>query len=42
MTQVIYDYNVKFPIKDDAGKVINQLAKWQFRELFTIGFNYKF
>lgn len=42
MTQVIYDYNVKFPIKDDAGKVINQLAKWQFRELFTIGFNYRF
>jgi hypothetical protein len=42
MTQVIYDYNVKFPIKDENGKQIAQQAKWQFKELFTIGFNYKF
>ncbi|MEI7829500.1 MAG: DUF3078 domain-containing protein [Prolixibacteraceae bacterium] len=42
MTQVIYDYNVKFPIKDETGKQIAQEAKWQFKELFTIGFNYKF
>ena len=42
MSQVIYDYNVKFPIKDDSGKVIAQEAKWQFKELFTVGFNYKF
>jgi len=42
MTQVIYDYNVKFPITDDAGKVIDQKAKWQFMELVTIGFNYRF
>ena len=41
-TQVIYDYNVKFPITDSAGKVIDQKAKWQLRELFTVGFNYKF
>ena len=41
-TQLIYDYNVKFPIKDTDGKVIDQEAKWQFKELFTVGFNYKF
>ncbi len=41
-TQVIYDYNVKFPVTDENGKVIDQQAKWQFRELFTIGFNYRF
>ncbi|MEI6275115.1 MAG: DUF3078 domain-containing protein [Prolixibacteraceae bacterium] len=41
-TQVIYDYNVKFPITDETGKVIEQKAKWQFKELFTLGFNYKF
>ncbi|HEY5511271.1 MAG TPA: DUF3078 domain-containing protein [Prolixibacteraceae bacterium] len=42
MTQVIYDYNVKFPITDDTGKVIDQKAKWQLSELFTVGFNYRF
>ncbi len=42
MSQVIYDYNVKFPIMDETGKVIDQKAKWQFKELFTVGFNYKF
>ena len=41
-TQVIYDYNVKFPITDETGKTIDQKAKWQFKELFTLGFNYKF
>jgi hypothetical protein len=41
-TQVIYDYNVKFPIKDETGKTIDQKAKWQLKELFTLGFNYKF
>ena len=41
-TQLIYDYNVKFPIKDEDGKEIAQKAKWQFKELFTVGFNYKF
>jgi hypothetical protein len=42
MTQVIYDYNVKFPITDETGHQIAQQAKWQFKELFTVGFNYKF
>jgi hypothetical protein len=42
MTQIIYDYNVMFPVTDDNGKVIDKKAKWQFRELFTVGFNYKF
>ena len=41
-TQLIYDYNVKFPIKDANGAEVAQQAKWQFKELFTVGFNYKF
>ena len=41
-TQVIYDYNVKFPITDETGKTIDQKAKWQFKEMFTLGFNYRF
>ena len=41
-TQLVYDYNVKFPIKDANGVEVAQQAKWQFRELFTVGFNYKF
>ena len=42
MSQVVYDYNVKFPITDANGTVVAQKAKWQFKELFTVGFNYKF
>jgi len=42
MSQVIYDYNVKFPIKDANGVEIAQEAKWQFKEMFTVGFNYRF
>ena len=42
MTQLIYDYNVKFPITDANGLQVAQQAKWQFKELLTIGFNYKF
>ena len=42
MTQLIYDYNVKFPITDANGQQVAQQAKWQFKELLTIGFNYKF
>lgn len=42
MSQVIYDYNVTFPVTDETGKVIDKKAKWQFKELFTVGFNYKF
>jgi hypothetical protein len=42
ITQVIYDYNTKFPILDAAGKVIALKPKVQFKELFTIGFTYKF
>ena len=42
MTQMIYDYNTKFPIYDGAGKVTGQKPKLQFEELFTIGFAYKF
>lgn len=42
MTQMIYDYNTKFPVYDGAGKVTGQKPKLQFEELFTIGFAYKF
>jgi len=42
MTQMIYDYNTKFPIYDGAGNVTGQKPKLQFEELFTIGFAYKF
>ncbi|HWS01165.1 MAG TPA: DUF3078 domain-containing protein, partial [Prolixibacteraceae bacterium] len=42
MTQVVYDYNVKFPVKDENGVEVDQKAKWQLKELFTLGFNYKF
>lgn len=41
-TQLVYDYNTKFPVTDADGKEIAQKAKWQFKELFTVGFNYKF
>lgn len=42
MTQLIYDYNVLFPVTDESGKVVDKVPKWQFKELFTVGFNYKF
>jgi len=42
MSELIYDYNVKFPVYDDAGKVIDRNPRWQFKELFNIGFTYKF
>lgn len=42
MTELIYDYNTKFPILDVSGKEIGRKPKWQFKELFTVGLNYKF
>jgi len=42
MTQMIYDYNTKFPVYNAAGTVTGQKPKLQFEELFTIGFAYKF
>ncbi len=42
MSELIYDYNTKFPVYDAAGKVIDRKPKWQFKELFNIGFNCKF
>ncbi len=42
MTQMVYDYNTKFPILDLAGKEIGRKPKLQFKELFTIGLTYKF
>ena len=42
MTHLIYDDNVKFPVYNDAGEVIKKVPKWQFQELFTVGFTYEF
>ncbi|WP_027585473.1 DUF3078 domain-containing protein [Prolixibacter bellariivorans] len=42
MTHLIYDDNTKFPVYDDAGNQIGKKPKWQFQELFTVGFTYQF
>ncbi|MEI6139359.1 MAG: DUF3078 domain-containing protein [Mariniphaga sp.] len=42
MTQMVYDYNTKFPVLDVLGKEIGRKPKLQFKELFTIGLTYKF
>jgi len=42
MTQLIYDYNTKFPILDSNGVEIGRTPKWQFKELLTIGLNFRF
>ncbi len=42
MTQLIYDYNTKFPILDNNGVEIGRTPKWQFKELLTIGLSYRF
>jgi hypothetical protein len=42
MTQLVYDYNTKFPILDANNVEIGRKPKWQFKELFTIGLSYKF
>ena len=42
MTQLIYDYNTKFPILNSQGVEIGRTPKWQFKELFTIGLTIKF
>jgi hypothetical protein len=41
MTDLIYDYNTKFPVLDNTGKEIGRKPKWQFKELFTVGLSYK-
>jgi len=42
MTQLVYDYNTKFPILDANGVEIGRTPKWQFIELLTVGLSYKF
>jgi len=37
----IYDDNVLFPVKDDAGNIIREETKLQIKEFFSIGFVYK-
>ncbi len=41
-TELIYDYNTKFPVLNADGVEIDREPKWQFKEMFNIGFNYKF
>lgn len=41
-TELIYDYNTKFPMLDADGVEIGRKPKWQFKEMFNIGFNFKF
>lgn len=42
MTELIYDYNTKFPILDANGLEVGRTPKWQFKELLTIGLSYRF
>ena len=42
MTELIYDYNTKFPINDANGVEIGRTPRWQFKELLTIGLSYRF
>lgn len=42
-THLIYDYDIKFPVKDADGNDTGETkAKVQFKEYFSIGFLYKF
>lgn len=42
MTQLVYDYNTKFPVLNNSGVEIGRTPKWQFKELFTIGLAYRY
>lgn len=43
MTNLIYDDDVKFKVYDaDGNDTGEKETRWQFKELFTIGFTYKF
>jgi hypothetical protein len=42
LTQLLYDYNTKFPILDASGVEIGRTPKWQFKELLTLGLSYRF
>jgi hypothetical protein len=43
MAHLLYDHNVDFPVLDAQGEPTGDTEKrWQFKELFTIGFKYKF
>jgi len=39
-TQLLYDKDVEFPKLDDAGVQVGVEDKWQFKEIFGIGFSY--
>lgn len=42
-TQLIYDYDIKFDILDDAGNLTGEKdARTQFKELLGVGFTFKF
>jgi hypothetical protein len=42
ITQLIYDYDIKFDIVDDAGNVTGSEDRLQLKELFGIGVTYSF
>ena len=42
ISQIIYDYDIKFDIVDDAGNVTGSEPRVQFKELFGIGLTYSF
>jgi hypothetical protein len=39
-TQLLYDKDVEFPKLDDAGVKVGVEDRWQFKEIFGIGFSY--
>ena len=42
ITQLIYDYDIKFDILDDSGAVIGTEARIQLKQLFGVGLTYSF
>ncbi|MDF1571304.1 MAG: DUF3078 domain-containing protein [Bacteroidales bacterium] len=42
ITQLIYDYDIKFDITDEAGTVIGEEDRIQLKELFGVGLTYSF
>lgn len=42
ITQMIYDYDIKFDILNEAGDVIGSEDRIQLKELFGVGFTYSF
>lgn len=41
-TTLLYDDDIDIVVKDDAGNVIGKGPRVQFKEVFGLGFSYKF